>query len=254
MLFREALPRAPKLARRCALACSAALVASAAVVTSVVDVVTPVQAATPLEVSGWAPYFSSNAAASLTAHGSVLSEATPFFYSASATTISTTGTSSQRAAILSAAQASGKPVIATVVDGTAPRGMAGVLADPTQRAAHEQALVSFVSTNNFSGIDLDYENFAFNDGRSTWSDTYTNWGAFVTELGAALHAMTPARTLEVSVPPIYDGGQTTASGYWVYNFPAMNASVDRIKVMMYSYNVSQPGPGAPYNWVSKTMD
>ncbi|MCU1399751.1 MAG: hypothetical protein JWN62_2860 [Acidimicrobiales bacterium] len=262
MLFREALSRAPKSPRRLATVWAGALVASAAAVTSVVDVATPVHAVTPLEVSAWAPYYSSAAGTSLGAHSSTMSESTLFFYSAtSATTIATT-TGNGNASILSAARAAqtaGKPIIATITDGLPARAMATVLADPAQRAAHEQALLDFLNANNFEGVDLDYEKFAFSDGRSTWLpasqgglDTYANWGAFVTELGTLLHGA--GKRLEVSVPPIYDGGKSTSSGYWVYNYPAMNSAVDRIKVMMYAYSVGSPGPIAPYNWVSTTMD
>ena len=42
------------------------------------------------------------------------------------------------------------------------------------------------------------------------------WVAFVSELGARLHA--DGRILTVTVPPIYDAGQSPDSGYWVYDY------------------------------------
>ena len=262
MLFREPLPRAPKSAHRFATVCAGVLIASGAVVTSIVDVATPAHAVTALEVSGWAPYYSSAAGTSLAAHSSTMSESTLFFYNATAADTIATTNGSGNASILAAARAAqttGKPIIATVTDGLPARAMATVLADPAQRIVHEQALMDFLTTNNFDGVDLDYEKFAFSDGRATWLpvsqgglDTYTNWGTFLTELSTMLH--TAGKRLEVSVPPIYDGGKTSASGYWVYNFSAMSASADRVKVMMYSYSVSQPGSIAPFKWVSDTMD
>ena len=257
MLSSAALGRAPKRPRAWAITCAGVM---AAAVVAVVPAPTPaaVHAAGPLEVSAWGPYFSSNASTALTAHAADLTEITPFLFRAtSATDISYT--SSTGASLLpkyqAAATQTGKPIVATVVDAMGRLGMAGVLADPASRTAHVNALVTFAG--GFNGIDLDYESFAFSDGQGSWSTvdgvpgTYDNWGAFLTELSAALHAN--GKTLQVSVPPIYDNSQTPKSGYWVYNYPVMANVVDRIKVMMYSYSVSQPGPNAPYDWVAKTM-
>ena len=266
MLSSEAPRRATKRMAgwlRSALVVGLSAVVTGSVTVAVVPDAAPAGAGAPLEISAWAPYFSTNAASSLAAHGAALSEITPFIFTAkSATDISYNAnvTTARGDALLqsyktAAAQNGGKPLIATVVDATGSQNMAQILADPVQRAAHEAALVTFAG--GFSGIDLDYESFAFNDGRSTWpttdgvAGTYDNWGTFLTELSATLHAN--GKTLEVSVPPIYDNAQTLSSGYWVYNYPVMAKTVDRIKVMMYSYNVSQPGPNAPYAWVSKTM-
>lgn len=265
MLIREAPRRAPNPARRSALACVVGLIVAVAAVVPTVDVVAPVAAVAPLEVTAWAPYFSSNAAKSLTAHSASMSESTPFFYGiTSATTIVANGSASQRDEILTAARTArvtrGTPIIGTLVDAMGPLEMASILADPAQRTQHVQAIIQFVSDNGLDGVDLDYEGFAFNDGRASWVadngglDTFDNWGAFLTELGAALHAASPAKRLEVSVPPIYNAKHDNTAGYWVYNYPVMNTVVDRVKVMMYDYSVSTSGSLAPYNWVSTTMD
>ncbi|MCU1395357.1 MAG: hypothetical protein JWM34_3785 [Ilumatobacteraceae bacterium] len=261
MLFREALPRAPKWTRRCALASAAAILTSIGVVASVASVNTLAHAITPLEVSAWAPDYSSAAGPSLAAHSSTMSESTLFFYSATSATTIATNPGGGKTAILAAAKAAqaatpSKPIIATVTDGMAPRVMATVLADPTQRAAHEQTLVQFITNNGFNGVDLDYEHFAFDDGRATWGtgsgglDTFDNWGMFLTELSTMLHDA--GKTLEVSVPPIYSAAHDSSS-YWVYNYPVMATTVDRVKVMMYEYSGSKPGPTAPYKWDSDTM-
>ncbi len=265
MPIREALRRAPKPVRRCALVCAAALAASAAAVLPGPDVIAPVDAVGPLEVTAWAPYFSSNAATSLAARSALMSESTPFFYGVTdALTIAPNGSASQRAAILDAARTArtnkGTPIIATIVDAMGPLGMASILADPGVRTQHVQTIVQFVAANGFDGVDLDYEGFAFSDGRASWTadngglNTFDNWGAFLTELGAALHATSPAKRLEVSVPPIYGPEHDNTAGYWVYNYPVMNTVVDRVKVMMYDFSVSNPGSLAPYNWVDKTME
>jgi spore germination protein YaaH len=129
--------------------------------------------------------------------------------------------------------------------------MAAILADPAQRAVHVQTIVDFANNNRFDGIDLDYEKFAFSDGHATWASTSPNWIAFLGELAAGLHSA--GKTLTVSVPPVYDGGQTGDSGFWVYDYAAMGEIVDHLRIMAYDYSTSEPGPIAPIDWVTKAV-
>ena len=101
----------------------------------------------------------------------------------------------------------------------------------------------FAADGEFTGLDLDYEQFAFADDRSTWATTRPNWVAFIGELAGVLHD--DDRTLAVSIPPVYDAGQTEASGYWVYDYAAIAPLVDSIRVMAYDYSTSSAGPVAP---------
>ncbi len=78
-----------------------------------------------------------------------------------------------------------------------------------------------------------------------------NWVAFIEELAAALHG--DGRTLTVSIPPVYDAGQTPESGYWVYDYGAIVEHVDRIRIMAYDFSVAEPGPIAPLDWVESTI-
>ena len=125
--------------------------------------------------------------------------------------------------------------------------MAAMLTDPESRAAHIDAIIDFAAEHDFQGIDINYENFAFNDGRDTWATTRPAWVTFIEELGARLHA--DGRLLTVSVPPVYDDGQTEDSGYWVYDYGSIAPHVDAIRVMAYDYSVADPGPIAPVDWV-----
>jgi spore germination protein YaaH len=131
--------------------------------------------------------------------------------------------------------------------------MARILADADQRAAHVDAIAEFAADGDFAGIDIDYERFAFDDGRDTWATTRPNWVAFVEELSARLHD--DDRTLTVSIPPVYDAGQTADSGFWVYDYAAITPHVDHIRVMAYDYSVaaSEPGPIAPLTWVDQII-
>ena len=145
------------------------------------------------------------------------------------------------------------PLVASILDGTEPGVMAEILADSDQRSRHVDTVVAFADDGDFHGIDIDYEQFAFADGRDTWASTRPNWVAFVEELAARLHD--DGRILTVSVPPVYDAGQTADSGFWVYDYAAITPHVDAIRVMAYDYSVpaGEPGPIAPLAWVDQVI-
>lgn len=204
-----------------------------------------------IPVGAWAPYWTlDDSIPTVGAHGSLLRDVSPFWYEATgATTIALSANTDQAKAdrFIAAARAAGTEVLPSISDGTKRGEMAGLLADPATRTQHVQAITDFVKAGDFDGIDLDYEGFAFNDGRSSWDTTRPNWIAFVTELADALHA--DGKLLAVSVPPIYDTDRTADSGYWVYDYAAMGKVVDRVRVMAYDYSTDKPGPIAPYEWV-----
>jgi spore germination protein YaaH len=130
--------------------------------------------------------------------------------------------------------------------------MAAVLEDPTSRARHVDALVRFASDGKYGGLDIDYEQFAFNDDRSDWPAIRPNFVAFITELAARLHA--DGRQLTVSIPPIYDDGSPNDSGYWVYDYGAIAPHVDAIRIMAYDFSTAEPGPIAPLAWVRQAIE
>ena len=211
------------------------------------------RAGPPITVSGWAPYWQPDAALeSFTNNAAVFSDVSMFAYSVTgAASVAPYPTLDPNAPLLlkRAADAAGVEFIASIIDDTKPRAMAAILADPNLRALHVRTVVDFVVANGFAGVDLDYENFAFNDGRDTWATTRPNWVAFLTEVSVALHAQ--AKSLTVSVPPVYDDGRTDLSGYWVYDYAAMGSIVDHVRVMAYDFSTSEPGPIAPLEWVTE---
>lgn len=153
------------------------------------------------------------------------------------------------------AKAAGVPLVASILDATAPRQMAAILADPAQRRAHIDTILAFARSNGFQGIDLDYERFAWDDGTDTWETTRPNWVTFVEELGAELRAA--GLSFTVSVPPNF--GDAAIEGdhdYWVYDYAAIAPHVDAIRIMTYDYTLArqEPGPIAPIDWVERVID
>lgn len=143
-------------------------------------------------------------------------------------------------------------LVPSIVDATPSGEMAAILADPDRRGRHVDALLTFAADGDYDGLDLDYEQFAFADGRSTWATTRPNWVTFIEELADGLHA--DGRTLTVSIPYVYDDERTPDSGFWVYDHGAIAPLVDRIRIMAYDYSVGEPGPIAPLSFVEAAIE
>jgi hypothetical protein len=195
------------------------------------------------------------ALAGLEGNADLIGEASPFWYTATATgssvSITTTVPADTRARALAGMRDRGIAIIPSIADGSPARAMAAVLTDPAARAAHVNQLVELATDNGFEGIELDYEKFAFSDGTSTWATTRPAWVAFVTELGTALHGA--GKRLALAVPPMYDGTNTSSSGYWVYDYAGVAPIVDSLRIMTYDYSVSRPGPISPLSFLRRTL-
>lgn len=134
------------------------------------------------------------------------------------------------------------------------------------RSAYAKQITEYALKAKVDGIDLDWENFAFNDGKDTWPQTRKAWIAFIKVLSKNLHAAD--LTLWATVPggsspfvaswmsPTDECGNARGSvgspnpgtGYCVYAWSEIAPYVDRLKIMAYDYSFSVPGPIGPNNW------
>jgi HAD superfamily hydrolase (TIGR01509 family) len=210
-----------------------------------------------LSVHAWTPYWAiDDAIDDLPARADALHQLSPFWWRATGVDtieIDRQVPTEQAEEFVDTAGDLGIPVVASILDGTGPGVMAGILADPEQRARHVEAIAEFAADGDFAGIDIDYEQFAFADGRDTWAATRPNWVAFVEELGARLHD--DGRLLTVSIPWISGDGSETDEGFWVYDYAGITPHVDAIRVMAYDYSVASGPPGAiaPLPWVESII-
>lgn len=210
-----------------------------------------------LNVHAWTPYFAlDEALPELATRADALHQLSPFWWQATgADTIEVQANVPDDLAeeFLATARDRGVPLVASILDGTPARVMAGILADPEQRSAHVDAVARFAEEHDFDGIDIDYEQFAFADGQDTWATTRPNWVAFVEQLAERLHD--DGRILTVSIPWISGDGGASDPGYWVYDYASITPLVDAVRIMAYDYSVesSPPGPIAPLPWVQSII-
>jgi len=212
-------------------------------------------------LSGWIPYYSiKTSLPAAISNADLIREVMPFWYTlkfngkSQATVVTDLYTPANpnipMTQTLDALRAAGFAIIPTITDGTDKGVLAGLLAKPAARAQIIQSIADTVVANNFDGIDLDFEGFAFVDGNATWSKTAPLWAAFVKELSVALHAK--KKLLSVSTPYVLDpaGAQ---KGYYVYAWSSIASSIDRLRIMTYDYSVSKAGPLGPITWTERTL-
>jgi spore germination protein YaaH len=207
-----------------------------------------------IAVDGWAPYWTlDDSAEEISGRDGSMREVSPFWFRATGVdqiTFDPNASADLTQEFLDDADEA--LIVPSIVDGLAAGEMAAILADPDARRRHVEAIDEFATAGGYDGIDLNYEQFAFADGRDTWEETRPNWVSFVAELAEELHA--DGRTLTVSIPVVYDAGRTADSGFWVYDYAAMADHVDRIRMMAYDYSVGDPGPIAPLSFVQRAID
>jgi len=211
-------------------------------------------------LSGWVPYWNaSDGAAAVESGADAFGDVSPFWFTlvnrvgggVSVTDQLGSGPSATRAK--AALRDTKVAALVSVTDSSSPGRLAAALATPAGRASHVSDLVALAVKGGWSGVDMDYEGFAFRDSRSTWPTTRANWVLFIKALSKGLRAH--GKKLSVTTPPIYRAGQATGSGYWVYDWAGMAPHIDRLRIMAYDYAYSRPGPiGGPLTWVRGILD
>lgn len=209
-----------------------------------------------IRVDAWVPYWTlDETMPEVGRRLDQLREISPFWYDAAGVdeiVVNRNASAERVEAFMSAAADARGRLVPSILDAMPAGAMAAILADPSSRDRHVDTIVAFADSLDADGIDIDYEQFAFADGASTWETTRPNWVAFVEELAAALHD--DGRTLTVSIPPVYDESDGRGRGYWVYDHGAIASHVDALRIMAYDFSVPDAGPIAPLDWVLDAID
>ena len=212
-------------------------------------------------LTGWLPYYSMKTyLPAVLNNADLIKEIMPFWYTlkydgkskkAVVTDVyKTANPSVPIAEPLTALRNAGMTIIPTISDGTDKLVLANLLAKPVSRKQVVDAIVATVASQNYDGIDLDFEGFAFIDPNTTWKATAPNWVLFVKELSAALHA--EKKILSITTPYLFNPAEAQ-KGYFVYAWAQIAPIIDRLRIMTYDYSTSRPGPIGPIAWTEKTV-
>jgi len=212
-------------------------------------------------LTGWLPYYSMKTyLPAVLNNADLIKEIMPFWYTlkydgktkkAVITDVySSANPSVPIAEPLAALRNAGMTIIPTISDGTDELVLANLIAKPVSRKQVVDAIVATVASQNYDGIDLDFEGFAFIDSNTTWKTTAPNWVLFVKELSAALHA--EKKILSITSPYLFNPTEAQ-KGYFVYSWAQIAPFIDRLRIMTYDYSTSRPGPIGPIAWTEKTV-
>ena len=202
-------------------------------------------------VTGWLPYWlPTTATDSVVNHAAVFDDASPFVFDVqSATNIDLKITGDQWQTMRSRLHRAGVSIIPTMATSLSADQFAALLSSRSRREAHVDALVRLANRYHLDGIDLDYEsiNFGSSSAKLTVRKFYP---VLVHALERRLQA--DGRLLSVTVAP----RTSPADPNWfVYNYKALGAAADRIRIMTYDYHWSggTPGPLGPKWWIEDVL-
>jgi len=212
-------------------------------------------------LTGWLPYYSMKTyLPAVLSNADLIKEIMPFWYTLKydgktkkaviADVYKTANPSVPIEEPLTALRSAGMTIIPTITDGTEKLVLANLISKPVSRKQVVDAIVATVASQNYDGIDLDFEGFAFIDPNTTWKATAPNWVLFIKELSAALHAQ--KKILSVTTPYLFDPAEKQ-KGYFVYAWADIAPHIDRLRIMTYDYSTSRPGPIGPIAWTEKTV-
>jgi spore germination protein YaaH len=212
-------------------------------------------------LTGWIPYYSMKTSLPAALNNTdLIKEVMPFWYTLkySAQTkksrildlYAPANPSIPMAVPLAAMRSANLQIIPTITDGTEKGVLAALLKAPASRTQVVNTIMNLVRTNNFDGIDIDFEGFAFVDPNTTWKATAPAWVAFIKELSVALRAEN--KILSIATPYVLDPAGKQ-KGYFVYAWAEIASSIDKLRIMTYDYSVAKVGPIGPLAWTERTV-
>ena len=224
-----------------------------AVLSFIFSTLTPASANNPPRriLSGWLPDYSlSRNLPTVEGNLDLIRDISPFWYGLSgATTIKDKYAlgryTTPKATVIARLKSNGLVLLPTITDDTKKLVLAGLLANSTTRSSIVQSIKELVLRHNYDGIDLDFEVFYTQDGRSTWATTKPNWIAFIKELSAELRQQ--GKLLSVTTPPDF-APETKRAGNWVFSWAEIGPYIDRLRIMAYDFSTVSPGPIGPLPW------
>jgi len=217
-------------------------------------------------LSGWLPSYSMKSALATvldTRTSDMIREVSPFWYQVNSATLikdnyaadNPFGNMESATADLHAA---GFQILPTLTDGMPKLGLAGVLANPASRTQLVNSLLALATKkdsqnrDHFDGLDLDFEVFAFQDGRASWSKTTPNWIAFINELSQGLHSKN--KLLSITTPVLFSPTSSRAKqSYDIYSWAQVAPAIDRLRIMTYDYSTDNAGPIGPITWAEESV-
>jgi spore germination protein YaaH len=216
-------------------------------------------AAQQLSVTAWLPYWEMPAALNSTLdNANSIGTASPYWYdiSGDATVHAEKGAGSPT--VIAQLLARHQKLVPMVTEEAGMSAFARILASKSKRAALTRTLVKIASHPGYSGIDIDFESFAYDPQHRTAlaNSLATQYPELIAQTCSALRQI--GRSCQVAVMARTTGAHIYAHGdipTWVYDYKTLAAAADRIQLMAYDdHSPGGPaGPIAPLPWVKQVI-
>ena len=192
------------------------------------------------------------------AHADLVGTASPFWYAIAGDARIEEDPGAGAEPIVDALRRRGIAVVPTVTETEDMRDFDRTLASARHRAALVRALVGIARSRAYSGLDLDFEDFAADPAHdpAPADAAAARYPGFVAEVCGALHAI--GRSCIVTIMPrtsaahVYWRGRLAT---WVYDYGTLARVADRVRIMAYDKHAPgvAAGPVAPYGWVEQVV-
>jgi spore germination protein YaaH len=224
-----------------------------------VSVPVPATANVRDRVSVWLPYWNMPSALdSAIANAGLVGTASPFWYAISGDSAIEEDPGAGEKSIIAGLRRRGIRVVPTVTESEDMGDFDRTLASASRRAAMVHALLTIASSHDYSGLDLDFEDFALDPGHDALlaDEAASRYPAFVAEVCDALRAID--RSCTVTIMPRTTGAHVywrNELATWVYDYGALAQVADRVRIMAYDEHApgGASGPIAPYQWVEQVI-
>jgi spore germination protein YaaH len=213
----------------------------------------------PFSVTAWLPYWEMSSALSSTlGNASVIGTASPYWYDIAGDSTVHDEKGAGSAAVEAELAARHEQLVPMVTEQAGMRQFAQILASRSKRATLVRTLVKLASHPGFSGLDIDFESFAYDPKHNTAlaDGLATLYPALISQTCRALHAI--GRACQVTVMARTNGDHLYAHGdipTWIYDYRALASAADRVQIMAYDDHSpgGSAGPIAPLPWVQQVI-
>lgn len=205
----------------------------------------PVPVGPTYRVSGWLPYWAyATGDQTLAANvGDGLDEVNLFGYRLNADGTITAYAGVESATRQASIRAAGGELIPTLMDVHDTTVLDAVLASSAAKQRTIAGVVDVLDRFGYDGLDVDFEHAK--------TATRAAFTAFMRDLSAAVRAR--GKVFSLTIP----GKRADLPSWAGYDYAALGAVSDRVKLMCYGYSGSwstTPGPICPTTWITRVMD
>ncbi len=210
-------------------------------------------------MTAWLPYWEMPAALSSTLGNSAeIGTASPYWYEIAGDSKVHDEKGAGSPTVIAEFLARHQRLVPMVTEQAGMSAFARILASPSKRSTLVRTLVKLASHTGYSGIDIDFESFAYDPDHDTAlaNTVAALYSQFIAQACAALHAI--GRTCQVAVMAETAPSHTYSHGdipSWIYDYKALSAAADKLQIMTYDDHSpgGPPGPIAPLPWVEQVI-